>query len=646
MATGVYNVLDYGADNTGASDSKTAIQNTVNAVVSGGGGIVFFPIGTYLVSDWVTFGGSNLIVEGQGSATIVKQAGTAWQQNGIFLANGKSRITIRDMQIWGNGYADATRMNSGLVAFLASSFISVHRVRFYNMQGPGVYCDGTGGVQMSDVTIDDCTFELSGSGRTTPLFIPAFFGSSGTGLGVRYLITNSRFINLSFHGVWLQASDSIVSNCLFENVGESRVVNAGPRNTISNNVDRDGYMAQQSGWFLESYPDDLVATGNRIYNAGKATNPFSASQGNAAGFFIAGNRTVVASNEIYNCYGGGIYFMGTTVAGENTGVGTSISGNTIAGSGYPDSTIGGISITSGGVSESQITLNGNTCYGNLPYDMRIATNIDPKSFAAGGNSAWPDAITATYPSLSGTTAYTLLESVPIAANAIWLNGSFRARMRGSLALMHSTATFTVLLGGSVRVFVYGTFVAGDTITYTVNGVNAVHTVTSAEVTAGLTAIAAGVASSINSAGTNAYVSGTAVATPVTYLGNQSGQVTITATSGGFAVAGTVTTSATATSSAGFAATTSTTLIVSLLSYTTPAAPQTSSYTFEVNAVNSGNDNSLVLDATAVLGTSIVSSATSAPGSPDTQMAQTLAHYGRLANASDSVTWNTMRYERF
>ena len=41
------NVLDYGADRTGASDSATAINTAITAVAAAGGGTVYFPAGTY-----------------------------------------------------------------------------------------------------------------------------------------------------------------------------------------------------------------------------------------------------------------------------------------------------------------------------------------------------------------------------------------------------------------------------------------------------------------------------------------------------------------------------------------------------------------------------------------------------------------------
>ena len=48
--SGMYvNVVNYGADSTGAKDSTSAIQNAINAVEASGGGTVYLPEGTYKV---------------------------------------------------------------------------------------------------------------------------------------------------------------------------------------------------------------------------------------------------------------------------------------------------------------------------------------------------------------------------------------------------------------------------------------------------------------------------------------------------------------------------------------------------------------------------------------------------------------------
>ena len=50
MITGAYvNVLDYGADNTGATNTTTTIQAAIDAAETAGGGTVYIPSGDYLI---------------------------------------------------------------------------------------------------------------------------------------------------------------------------------------------------------------------------------------------------------------------------------------------------------------------------------------------------------------------------------------------------------------------------------------------------------------------------------------------------------------------------------------------------------------------------------------------------------------------
>ena len=53
LSGGEVNVLDYGADPTGATESHTAIQAAVNAV--GAKGAIYIPDGTYKVTETITF---------------------------------------------------------------------------------------------------------------------------------------------------------------------------------------------------------------------------------------------------------------------------------------------------------------------------------------------------------------------------------------------------------------------------------------------------------------------------------------------------------------------------------------------------------------------------------------------------------------
>ncbi|WP_448901738.1 galactose-binding domain-containing protein [Eubacterium sp.] len=71
--SGMYaNVVNYGADSTGAKDSTSAIQSAINAVEAAGGGTVYLPEGTYKVkpttsnSAALRIKGSNILFKGAG----------------------------------------------------------------------------------------------------------------------------------------------------------------------------------------------------------------------------------------------------------------------------------------------------------------------------------------------------------------------------------------------------------------------------------------------------------------------------------------------------------------------------------------------------------------------------------------------------
>jgi len=61
-----YDVLDYGADGTGASDATAAIQQAIDAAEAAGGGIVFLPAGLYRCDGLLTVNRSGVVIRGAG----------------------------------------------------------------------------------------------------------------------------------------------------------------------------------------------------------------------------------------------------------------------------------------------------------------------------------------------------------------------------------------------------------------------------------------------------------------------------------------------------------------------------------------------------------------------------------------------------
>lgn len=108
----IYNVLDFGAknDNSNAPATTTAVQNAVNACISAGDGVVYFPVGIYALNGPVNVAlASNsksikIIGEGTGLTKLVFQTGATdglniTFNNGALLDGYKGSIIVRDFTI-------------------------------------------------------------------------------------------------------------------------------------------------------------------------------------------------------------------------------------------------------------------------------------------------------------------------------------------------------------------------------------------------------------------------------------------------------------------------------------------------------------------------------------------------------------------
>jgi polygalacturonase len=71
-----FNVIDYGADYTGSSDSASDINDAIAAAQTAGGGIVLFPSGSYRVAETSLNLSSNITFYGYG-ATLSCETGSA-----------------------------------------------------------------------------------------------------------------------------------------------------------------------------------------------------------------------------------------------------------------------------------------------------------------------------------------------------------------------------------------------------------------------------------------------------------------------------------------------------------------------------------------------------------------------------------------
>lgn len=232
-----FNVLDYGADRSGISDSTAAIQAAYDAIPSSGGSI-YFPSGTYILSDTITITKNNVCLYGDSDATIFTPATFPSGQK-AFHIDGADGCTVKNLNFLADGSAvgcsfyiyggSVTNLSVSDCRFRRSAYCAVQvggeRIRVSNCDFLENYNFGVQFYLADQVAITNCTFDKSGDTGVEPL------ADYGRGIVVwrstNVVISNCTVKNSSEYGVRFAsfisettANDSCaISNCVFENNG-------------------------------------------------------------------------------------------------------------------------------------------------------------------------------------------------------------------------------------------------------------------------------------------------------------------------------------------------------------------------------------------------------------------------------------------
>jgi parallel beta-helix repeat protein len=93
----------YGATGDGSTDDTTAIENAIAAISSNGGGTLYFPKGTYIVSESLDLVSNMRVIRAPGAVVKLKNSSvSSLTSAGIFYAFQKTDIWIEGMEIDGN----------------------------------------------------------------------------------------------------------------------------------------------------------------------------------------------------------------------------------------------------------------------------------------------------------------------------------------------------------------------------------------------------------------------------------------------------------------------------------------------------------------------------------------------------------------
>jgi hypothetical protein len=154
------NVLEYGADRTGDTDSTDAVQEAITAMernTSHNGQILYFPAGDYLIDERLDFSGmQGFTILGDGPyATRLKWNGSAGDD--FIYAMGSQLWGIRGLTLWGKAAARPSAM-------IHSRMASGYRFAAYGMRFQDVLIDGQGAADEFDFGF---RFSTDGSGNNS-----------------------------------------------------------------------------------------------------------------------------------------------------------------------------------------------------------------------------------------------------------------------------------------------------------------------------------------------------------------------------------------------------------------------------------------------------------------------------------------------
>lgn len=339
-----------GAVGDGLTDDTAAIQATIDAAAADGGGVVFLPQGTYLVTSSLVLA-SDITMAGVGpDASIIKQADGTNMGTRILDLNGVNDVTVRDLQIDGNRFNNTGHAHA--INIRGNSFRNtVVHVSIFRSTGDGVSISGTPATYCQ---VEECHIEDGAWGAIIMV------GRDDAGTWCDYIRVRGNTIKgTANHAILASGGSSLVieGNIItdagvnwLEGFSHAIAIDGGSDThpssyiTVSNNVITNAYMA---GIEIADQVHHVAVTGNIVNGTV-----------NSYGIFFGGGlfpcyAGTIAGNVVTGCDQEGIRSGGSGPSTRTTGV--TIAGNTVSGCGSHGIFVDDL---------SHFSIVGNVCFNN------------------------------------------------------------------------------------------------------------------------------------------------------------------------------------------------------------------------------------------------------------------------------------------
>jgi len=456
----VTSVTAFGAVGDGTTDDTAAIAAAVL-----GGGKIYFPPGTYIMTSAVIVP-SNTDIYGAGETSIIKTAALTYDTtigHAMFAATGKSKISFFGLRF------DASAMSSfsdGMrcLYFSGCSEYSVRNCSFktpgaavasigcaqFQITGNRVEISSLDGVAKHDGIIDqwggcadfviDGNILKCGNIGDHPILVTGEDTAGNPTANLRFTISNNIIHNSRQNGVWIQGRDG----------GNTQFVVTG--NVIDTVTQFHGIHVSDS--------DHGIVSGNTVKNIAYTAIRLAIESGGGGD---GGDSNVISNNLIIDCnqLGSADDLVGCAVAVLSGCTGNLVIGNRVVGSAQRNS----VYFASGS--------SGNVEHGGL-YDTGVyaAPTSDPARTNTITEYLYKQGLilanSAAQITSANSTSEQTLATVTIATNLMGANGRLRFRIAGTMS-GSGNKVFRVRLGG-----IGGTVVSTQTYTtatsFTVTGV--------------------------------------------------------------------------------------------------------------------------------------------------------------------------------
>lgn len=306
----VFNVKVYGAVGNGIADDTDAIQATINAAKSNGGGIVYLPDGTYLLKKTIPAGlvpwairDPNLLIESANNLKFIGTGNSILKMDKvanlaeILLVYKCTNIEVSGIQFSGNIEGLQPADNNAGFAFESVVGLHVHDCQFYGLQGSFVVGDWA-----FNALFERCRFTVSSGSAFDVAFLQDF---------------TVRDCDLRGNGMGLNALGTQGFQCAYDTPNETRNLTGETMvNGISNNITLDNNRI--SGFHTGVYFADM--TDSNIINNHIFDN-YTAADNYSWGILLNNTKNTISMR--------GIHIAGNKIHNNGTGTGVANAGGAI-----------------------------------------------------------------------------------------------------------------------------------------------------------------------------------------------------------------------------------------------------------------------------------------------------------------------------